>query len=123
MEKGLISRRGENLLVFLKLWQETWGSSLVTTGTSGTCSCCLRKAKSPCELGGASQDSSPVGAGAQASSGVEARTSGFLSGGDMDLGFPMEFQLGSQASSCMEMWKSAFVSSCKSSFRLHVELT
>ena len=27
VEKGLISRRGENLLVFLKLWQETWGSS------------------------------------------------------------------------------------------------
>ena len=27
VEKGLISRGGENLLVFLELWQETWGSS------------------------------------------------------------------------------------------------
>ena len=62
-KEGLISPGGENLLDFLELWQETWGSSLVTTGNSGTHLCCLRKVKSPCELRGASQDSSPVGAG------------------------------------------------------------
>ena len=48
--KVLISRGWENFLVFLELWQETWRSSLVTMGTSGTCSCCLRKVQSPCEL-------------------------------------------------------------------------
>ena len=49
---------------FLELHQEDWGSSLVVTGTSGTLSSCLRKVKSPFGLRGASQDSSPVGAGA-----------------------------------------------------------
>ena len=49
---------------FLKLWKDTWNSSQVEMGTSGTCSCCLRKVKSPFELQGASRDSSLVGAGA-----------------------------------------------------------
>ena len=53
----------ENLLVFLELWQETWGSSQIMTGTSGTRSCCLSKVQSPYELRGASWDSSPVAAG------------------------------------------------------------
>ena len=43
VEKSLISHWWENLLVFLELRQETRGSSWVTTGTSGTCLCCLRK--------------------------------------------------------------------------------
>ena len=38
--------------------------SLLTTGTSGTRSGGLRKGQSPCELIGASRDSSPVDAGA-----------------------------------------------------------
>ena len=62
-EKGLISHCEENLLVFLELQKDTWGSSQVTMGTSGTRSCCLRKVQSPCELRRASRDSSPVGAG------------------------------------------------------------
>ena len=47
-DKGLISRGGENLLVFLKLLQETWDSSRVTMGTLGTRLCGLRKVQSPC---------------------------------------------------------------------------
>ena len=40
--------------------------------------------------------------GLRFSSGVEARTSGFLSSANMDLGFPLEFPQGSQASSLVE---------------------
>ena len=50
---------------FSRVAAETWGSSRVTTGTSGTRSCGLRKVQSRCELPGASRDSSPVGAGSQ----------------------------------------------------------
>ena len=42
-----------------------------------------------------------------ASSRVEARTSGFLSNYDVDLGVSVEFELGRQASSCVEAWNSA----------------
>ena len=49
VEKGLILRGGENLLVFLELLQETWGSPRVLTGTSGTYLCALRKVQSPCK--------------------------------------------------------------------------
>ena len=97
--KGNISGRGENLLVFLELWQETWGSSRVTMGTSGTRSSCLRKIRSPCELRVASWDSSLVIPGLRSSSGVEAGTSGFLSSADMHPRVLMEFRQGSQASS------------------------
>ena len=76
-------------MVFLELQQETWCSSQVIMGTSGTSSCCLRKVTSPCEFQRASQDSCPVGARSQSSSGVEAGTSGFLSSADMDLRVPM----------------------------------
>ena len=123
VEKGLISRRGENLLVFLELWQETWGSSQVTTGTPGTHSCCLRKVKSPSTLRGASLDSSAVMAGVEVLTGVGARNSGFLSSANMDLRVPLEFPQGSQASSLVETCKSALLSSLKSSVRLPVELT
>ena len=43
VEKGLISHLGENLLVSLELQQETWGSSRVSMGTSGTRLCGLGK--------------------------------------------------------------------------------
>ena len=61
--------------------------------------------------------------GPRSSSGVEAGTSGFLSSADMDLGVPLEFQQGSQASSLVVTWKSAFLLSYKSSFKVPVELT
>ena len=54
---------------------------------------------------------------------VEAGTSGLLSRSDMALGVPMGFQQGSQASSCVETWKSALLSRCKTGVRLPVELT
>ena len=92
-------------------------------GTSGTRSCGLRKVQSPYELRQASWDSSPVGAGPRSSSGVEARTSGFLSSVDLDLGVPMEFKQGSQATSRVETCKSTFLSSCNSSVRIPVKLT
>ena len=65
VEKGLNSCRGENLLVFLELRQQTWGPSRVARATSGTHSLCLRKVQSRCEVLGASQDSSAVAAGAK----------------------------------------------------------
>ena len=108
---------------FYKLRPDIWNSSGVATGTSGTHSCCLRKVKSPFKLGGASRDSSPVSAGHRASSPVEFGTSGFLFSSDMDLGVPMEFQQGSQASSRVETWNSASLSRCKRSVRLSVVRT
>ena len=64
-EQGLISLLGEILLVFLELCQQTWGPSRVTTGTTGNCSQGYRNGQSPCELRGASQDSSAVASGAE----------------------------------------------------------
>ena len=97
VEKGLNSCRGENLLVFLELRQQTWGSSQPTMGTSGTRSCCLRKASlhvSCDELYGipllSVQDP-------RSSFGAEAGTLGFLSSADMDLGVTLEFPQGIQA--------------------------
>ena len=87
---------------FFELWQETWGSSRVMTGTSGTHSCGFTKVQSPCELRGASRYSSPVFARAYVLIGDEAGTSGFLSKADMYFKFPMEFQQGIQASSRVE---------------------
>ena len=55
-EMGLTSPGGVNLLDFPELHR----CSRVTTGTSGTRSCGLRKGQSPCELRGASRDSSPI---------------------------------------------------------------
>ena len=43
--------------------------------------------------------------------------SGTLSNSDMDLGFPMAFVQGSQASSRVEAWNSTFLSSCKRAMR------
>ena len=47
----------------------------------------------------------------------------FLSNADMDLGVPLEFPQGSQASSHVQACKSALLSSWKSSVSLPVELT
>ena len=49
--------------------------------------------------------------------------SSFLSSADKDLGVPMEFPQGSQASSRVETFKYTFHSSCNNSVRLPVELT
>ena len=49
---------------FLEYKQDTWISSRVAMGTSGTRSCCLWNVKSLFELQRASRDSSPVSAGA-----------------------------------------------------------
>ena len=48
--KGLISRCGENPMVFLEVWQEIWCSSRVATWTSGFHSYCLREVRSHFEL-------------------------------------------------------------------------
>ena len=61
--------------------------------------------------------------GPRSSSGVEARTSGFLSRADMDLGISLEFPQGGLASSHVEICKSALLSSWKSSVRFPVGLT
>ena len=60
--------------------------------------------------------------GPRSSSGVEDRTSVFLSSADMELGVPLQFPQGSQASSRLETCKSAFLSTCNRSVRLSVEL-
>ena len=61
--------------------------------------------------------------GPMSSSGAEARTSGFLSSADMDLGVSVKFPQGSQTSSRVETCKAAFISSCNTSVRRPVELT
>ena len=61
--------------------------------------------------------------GPMSSSGAEALTSGFLSSADMDLGVPIDFQQGSQASSHLETCRSAFLLRCNSRVRFLVELT
>ena len=48
--KGLISRCGENPMVFLEVWQEILCSSQVVTWTSGSCSYYLREVSSDFEL-------------------------------------------------------------------------
>ena len=57
------------------------------------------------------------------SSGVEAKTSGFLSHAHMDLGVPLGFPQRSQPSSGVETCRSALLSSWQSSVRLPVGLT
>ena len=58
----------------------------------------------------------------RASSPVEAGPSGFLSHSDMDLVVCLQFQTGSQVSTCVKECNSAFLSSCKRVFRPPVEL-
>ena len=120
-EKGLISCWGENLLDFLELRWETWGSSRVTTEISGACSCYLRKVQSHASCEGPLRIPLHSVPGPRSSSGVAAKTSVFPSNADMDLGVPIEFQQWSQASSRVETCKFAFLSSSKSSVRVPVE--
>ena len=58
----------------------------------------------------------------RASSRVEAGTSGFLSISDSDRRVPAELGQESQASSCVEEWNSACLSSCSGGYRPLVEL-
>ena len=53
---------------------------------------------------------------------VEMGNSGFLSCSDVDLSVCLQFQTGSQVSTCAEAWNSAFLSSCKRGFRPPFEL-
>ena len=48
--------------------------------------------------------------------------SGLLSGCESDLGFPFEFNQGSQALIHVEAWNSTFQSRCQKAVRPHVEL-
>ena len=52
----------------------------------------------------------------RASSLVAVGTSVFLSCSDVGLGLCMPFQTGSQISTCVEAWNSAFLSSCQRGF-------
>ena len=49
-------------------------------------------------------------------------TSGLLSCSDVGLGLCMPFQTGSQVSTCVEAWNSAFLSNCQRVFRPPTEL-
>ena len=89
----------------------------------GTCSCLLREFRSPLVLRGAPRDSLCITAGMnRASSQVEVGTSGFLSISDIDLGVSAYLEQESQASSCVEAWNSAYLSSCSWDVRPLVEL-
>ena len=74
------------------------------------------------DLGGASRTPLGLVQWKRASSRVEAGTSGFLSCSDVVLGLCMPFQTGSQVSTCVEAWNSAFLSSCQRGFRPPAEL-
>jgi len=75
------------------------------------------------KLRGAPRDSLGITAGVnRASSPVEAGTSGFLFISDFDLRVSAELEQESQASSCVEEWNSACLSSCSWGDRPLVEL-
>ena len=104
---------GRKLEVPLELRQGPQGPACVASGKSSLHACCegilgipLQSLLAP-----------------RSSSGAEARTSGFLSSADMDLGVSMEFPQGSQVSSRVEICLSPFLSSFNSCVRLPVELT
>ena len=100
-------------LGFLSSCVSTWRNRL----------CLLREVRYPLALRGAARDSSPITGGMnRASSQVEPGTSGFLSISDIALGVSVELEQGSQASSCVEAWNSAFLSSCSWGVRPLVEL-
>ena len=89
----------------------------------GDPSCIFREVRSPLSLGGAPRDSPCITAGLKkASTRVEAGTSGFLSISDFDPRLSAELELESQASSCVEEWNSACLSSCSRGNRPLVEL-
>ena len=74
------------------------------------------------ELGGASRDSIGFGAMEEGLIAPEAGTSGFLSTSDFDHRVSAELGQESQASSCVEEWNSACLSTCSRGDRPLVEL-
>ena len=98
-------------MVFLNLCWEAWGSSRVATGTSVTCSCCLREVRSISKLQEPCWNSLEYLPVNRAVSRVQSVNSAFLSGGDSDVGLPLKVQLGSQALSVVEAWNLAFFQS------------
>ena len=96
-------------------------SSCVSTW--GTCSCLLRELKSPLASGGAPRIYSRFASGMdRASSRVEVGTSGFPSISDIALGGSVDLEQESQASSFIDAWNSACLSSCSWSVKPLVEL-
>ena len=91
--------------------------------TWGTRTCLLREVRSPFVLRGGPRYSSCSAAWMnRASSPVEAGISWFLSCSDVGLRLCIPFQTGSQVSTCVEAWNSAFLSSCQRGFRPPAEL-
>ena len=83
----------------------------------------FRKVRSPLALQVPHQDSSHISVGMnRASSQDEAGTSAFLSISDLDRRVSAELEQESQASSCVEKWNSAFLSSCSRGDRPLVKL-
>ena len=132
-EKGLISRLGENLQVFLELWQQMPIRKRASSSGEGRISCfslgCGSKLGFPLELWLGPQGPARGASGKsklhaccklplviplqslprpRSSSEVEAGTSGFLSSTDMDLRVPLEFPQWSQASSRVETCSPLF---------------
>ena len=106
---------------FLELRREAWGSSQVVTGPSGTHSCCLREVRSLFELRTACRASSWFTAFKQGP--VQSSVSGLSVPHQClrDLRIPIKLHLGSQASSGVEAWNSAFLLSCQRGIRPPVE--
>ena len=100
--QGLFSPGRGNLVVFLKLRWIALGLSRVSMGTSGNLSCCLREVKS-FKLRAALRIPNNLLQGNRASSLLEVGNSWYLSSFDMDLGVPVEFHQGSQASAHVEV--------------------
>ena len=123
VENGLISRGEETFLVFLELQQQTWVSSRVKTGTSGTRSWTSGNSSLHASCEGPLSNPLQSLLGLRYLSGVEAENSGILSSNDMDVGIPLKFPQSSHASSCVLTFKSALLSSWNSSFRLPFVLT
>ena len=99
-DSGLISYCGGNLVVFLKLWREYWGSSWVAASTQGTSHGASGKSGLLSSCDGHLRISVQVLQGNTASCRVDAGNSGFLSSCDWHRGVPIKFQQGSQALSC-----------------------
>ena len=110
-------------MVFLELWREAWGSFQVATGNSGP------QGPAPVASEKSSLFSSCEGHVGillesllvnRAVSRVQLGNSVFSSG-DRDLRLFIKVQLGSQASSGVEAWNSAFLSNCPRGVRAPVE--
>ena len=75
-------------MLLFELRQEVWDSSLVTTGYSGSLSCCLREVKSPFELRGERGIALESRQGNQASIRMEGGISKCFSSCGRKCGFP-----------------------------------